>query len=507
MLFALEYIIFSVNCYINTHIMKRALIVMNDWGIVLMAKVILDAAHGGNNIGYIHDGRMEKTDNLNLAIATGRKLEEYGIDTIYTRQSDTYISPLTRLKFAEKNNGDLYLSFHRMNGSTPNSGPGMDFFVNREDNARIYAENINSRLEKLGFKSYGVKDNLSDLLLDNLKIPAIIMNIGFIDSDEDNEFYDKNIEKTAQAIAEGVLETLNRQKQKDSKKSYENIDVKTYELYEEEFPNVLAISPGEVKVILDAGHGGNDFGNINNNRVEKNDNLRLALAVGNILRRSGITVIYTRTSDKTVSSMERINLANREGGDLLITFHRMTGGMVNCHLGVETFINNENTTGEAVALNINDNLYQAGFHNHGIYCESEVSILKDTVMPAIMFMIGYIDSDMDNMHFDTQFYEITLAVANGILLTFGNAGGEPRMEENQDENKIAHYRIQVGMFSDYTDAVIVNNHMIKQGFFSHIIRQGKLYAVQAGDYLKLDDAAAFERTLRMQDYHTLIVAV
>lgn len=472
-----------------------------------MAKVILDAAHGGNDIGYIQDGRMGKADNLNLAIATGRILEEHGIDTIYTRKADTYMSPLTRLKFVENNDCDLFLSFHRMDGSTPNSGPGMEFFVNQEDDAKIFAENISSQLEKLGFKSYGVNDNLSDLLLDNLKIPAIIMDIGFIDSKEDNEFYDNNIEKIAQAIAEGVLETLGMQKQKDKKKSNENIDEKVYELYEEVFPNSLAISTGEVKVILDAGHGGIDYGNMNNNRAEKNDNLRLTLAVGNILRRSGITVIYTRTSDITVTTMERVNLANRVGGDLLISFHRMTGGIANCHLGVETFINNENTTGEAVALNINDNLYQTGFHNHGIYCESEVSILKDTIMPAIMIMTGYIDSDMDNMHFDTQFYEITQAVANGILLTFINAGGEPGMEENQDENKITHYRIQVGLFQDYTDAVIVNNHMIKQGFLSQIIRQGKLYAVQAGDYLKLDDAAIFERTLRMQDYHTLIVAV
>ena len=50
-------------------------------------------------------------------------------------------------------------------------------------------------------------------------------------------------------------------------------------------------------VMLDAGHGGWDPGASYYGRQEKNDNLNLALAVGNILEQKGIPVIYTRTSD------------------------------------------------------------------------------------------------------------------------------------------------------------------------------------------------------------------
>lgn len=488
-----------------------------------MAKVILDAAHGGNNIGYICDKRMEKTDNLMLALEIGKILEEHGIDTIYTRKSDVYISPLSRLKIADRENSDLLLSIHRMEGCTPNGAPGMDFFINENENAKILAQNISNQMEKIGFRSYGIKDNLSDLLLDNVKTPAVSINIGYTDRESDNEFYDNNIKRIAQAIALGILETLNLQDLNETKKlheniykfSYENANENTYDytyknsigLFGEVDPKALPVNPGKVKVILDAGHGGNDYGNMNHNRAEKDDNLRLVLAVGNVLIKNGVTVVYTRTADKTVLSMERINMINREGGDLFISFHRMTGGMANCHSGVETFINNENPIGEAVALNISDNLCKVGFHNHGIYCETEISILKNTIMPAIMIMIGYIDSEIDNMNFDARFSEITQAIANGILLTFGNAGGEFGMEKNQNENKCAHYRVQVGLFSKFTDAEIINNHMMKQGFSSQITRQGSLYVVHAGDYLKLDEAVEFERTLRMQNFHTLIVAV
>ena len=44
---------------------------------------------------------------------------------------------------------------------------------------------------------------------------------------------------------------------------------------------------GNEKVILDAGHGGDEPGAIYNGRKEKDDTLRLTLAVGRILEENG----------------------------------------------------------------------------------------------------------------------------------------------------------------------------------------------------------------------------
>ena len=41
-------------------------------------------------------------------------------------------------------------------------------------------------------------------------------------------------------------------------------------------------------IMLDAGHGGQDPGAVYKGRQEKNDNLKLALAVGEILKNKGI---------------------------------------------------------------------------------------------------------------------------------------------------------------------------------------------------------------------------
>ena len=76
-------------------------------------------------------------------------------------------------------------------------------------------------------------------------------------------------------------------------------------------------------VILDAGHGGYDNGAQYDGRKEKDDNLRLTLAVGQILEQNGVPVSYTRQSDIYQSPSEKARLGNESGADYFISFHRM----------------------------------------------------------------------------------------------------------------------------------------------------------------------------------------
>ena len=75
-------------------------------------------------------------------------------------------------------------------------------------------------------------------------------------------------------------------------------------------------------IVLDAGHGGYDNGAVSGTRREKDDNLRMALAVGNLLRGCGFNVIYTRSTDVFVPLIERANISNRANADLFVSFHR-----------------------------------------------------------------------------------------------------------------------------------------------------------------------------------------
>ena len=61
-----------------------------------MAKIILDAGHGGYDNGASYEGRLEKDDNLRLALAVGQKLEEQGLPVEYTRVEDIYSHRMKR---------------------------------------------------------------------------------------------------------------------------------------------------------------------------------------------------------------------------------------------------------------------------------------------------------------------------------------------------------------------------------------------------------------------------
>jgi len=75
-------------------------------------------------------------------------------------------------------------------------------------------------------------------------------------------------------------------------------------------------------VVLDAGHGGNDPGNIGNGYREKNIALNIVLAVGKVLERhKDIELIYTRKTDVFYELYERAAIANKANADLFVSVH------------------------------------------------------------------------------------------------------------------------------------------------------------------------------------------
>ena len=92
------------------------------------------------------------------------------------------------------------------------------------------------------------------------------------------------------------------------------------------------------KVVVDAGHGGEDPGAVYEGRREKDDTLRLALAVGEILENSGINVIYTRTEDVYQTPFQKAQIANAENADFFISIHRNSSPEPNQYSGVESLV-------------------------------------------------------------------------------------------------------------------------------------------------------------------------
>lgn len=75
-------------------------------------------------------------------------------------------------------------------------------------------------------------------------------------------------------------------------------------------------------VVLDAGHGGHDPGNLGNGYLEKNIALKIVLKVGEILEKQpNVKVIFTRKDDTFVDLYKRGEIANKANANLFVSVH------------------------------------------------------------------------------------------------------------------------------------------------------------------------------------------
>lgn len=174
-----------------------------------MALIVLDAGHGGANPGATYNGRQEKDDALALTLAVGNILEANGIDVYYTRTTDIYESPYQKAMEANAVGADYFVSIHRNSSPYPNQYTGIESLVyNRYGEAARLAENINVRLEEVGFVNQGVNERPNLVVLNRTQMPSVLVEVGFINTDADNELFDQRFDDIAQAIADGILATV-----------------------------------------------------------------------------------------------------------------------------------------------------------------------------------------------------------------------------------------------------------------------------------------------------------
>lgn len=266
-------------------------------------------------------------------------------------------------------------------------------------------------------------------------------------------------------------------------------------------------------IILDAGHGGNDLGDAYGVRYEKDDNLNLTLAVGDALERFGYNVIYTRNIDEYLSQNDRTMIANNSEGNLLLSLHRIIGELVISDAGLGFYMPTRGGIAEETSLNIAEELRPLGFEYFSMDVRTDYPILRDTNIPAIMMGIGYLNSEDDNMLFDTRIDEIAYAIAEGIRksiplnnIEHNNITNQTNIKSYEDE-LASLYAVQIGLFIYMNNANNVNTELVQMGFPSQIVYKEPYYAVQVGPYNDLDYIAGLELCLRMRGYNTLVVAV
>lgn len=249
----------------------------------------------------------------------------------------------------------------------------------------------------------------------------------------------------------------------------------------------------EPTIIIDAGHGGYDNGATYNGRREKDDTLKLALAVGEKLRQDGFPVVFTRTTDVYQRPIDKARMANESGGDYFVSIHRNSSPNPNTYSGVQTLVYNDSGIPAEMARNVNAELEKVGFNNLGVSVRPDLIVLRRTRMPAILIEAGFINTDADNRTFDENFNEMVNAIAKGIEDTVGTAQAGKG------------FGVQVGLYRRYENAEYALNQLLNEGYTAQIREWNDYYAVVVGSESTLEDARELERQLSRQGYDTLIV--
>lgn len=214
-----------------------------------MAKIVIDAGHGGHDTGTIGpNGLLEKDLVLDVALRLGALVQQrLGAQVVFTRSDDTFIPLETRTKIAEDQKADLFISIHanssperkatgietyyfnltsdkaglelatRENASSNSSISDLNDLLHRAvlqtkmEESREFAEAVQTSLWPVALKMNSASRNRGVrqapfVVLIGATMPSILTEIGFVSNPHDEKLMRRGDErqKIAEALYRGV---------------------------------------------------------------------------------------------------------------------------------------------------------------------------------------------------------------------------------------------------------------------------------------------------------------
>jgi len=175
-------------------------------GTLNKATFILDPGHGGSDPGAVSGSREEAADVLRLSLRVGQLIASAGETAAFTRVTDKKVTLDERTNMANAGTFSYFLSIHRNSGG----GVGIETYYHSDlsasSTAAKLATNVQNQMWNSGVwtKNRGVKQYNFHVCRE-ADMPAILAEVGFVDSSVDNTIFDEHFETIALSIANGAL--------------------------------------------------------------------------------------------------------------------------------------------------------------------------------------------------------------------------------------------------------------------------------------------------------------
>lgn len=173
--------------------------------------VVLDAGHGGEDGGTVEQTATEKEINLAVVLKMRELLENQGICVVLTREQDIFIRLEERVRVANGEKADLFVSIHCNYYEKDSSIYGLEcYYCKGAEDGKYYAERILDTIEKSGeIVSRNAKPS-GYYILKNTTVPAVLVETGYLSNyNERNQLISGEYQgKLAQELVEGIVEGL-----------------------------------------------------------------------------------------------------------------------------------------------------------------------------------------------------------------------------------------------------------------------------------------------------------
>ncbi|TXD57045.1 N-acetylmuramoyl-L-alanine amidase [Polaribacter sp. IC066] len=236
-------------------------------------------------------------------------------------------------------------------------------------------------------------------------------------------------------------------------------------------------------IVIDAGHGGKDPGNLGNGYKEKNIALKVALLVGKELNKNqDINVLYTRDTDVFIDLWKRGDIANTAKADLFVSIH--CDSHTSNAYGAGTFVlglrgnkkNLEIAKRENSAILLEDNYQERykGFDANSVESviglsllqeenldksleiasliqnnftvklkrndrkvkQDNFQVLRETIMPSVLVELGFLTNTYEGRYLNSQKgqQQMGTSIADAIVNYVSNLKMNTILEEVTNEN-------------------------------------------------------------------------
>lgn len=158
------------------------------------------------------------------------------------------------------------------------------------------------------------------------------------------------------------------------------------------------------RIVIDAGHGGKDFGNTKGDIKEKDINLFIALKLNELLTNKGADCTLTRYKDEDVALSDRVRIINKKRPDIFISIHQNSFPQESVN-GIEVYCFKDDLDALELSTMILENVSgKLELKNRGVR-NGEYYLLRESKSTGVIVECMYITGNYDSQKLDDNSLE------------------------------------------------------------------------------------------------------